>query len=361
MYKSLIRPVLDKLDSETWHNIVREGMHVTEASNVSLKLLELLACSGNRLVDEKLNVNLSGIKFENPLLIGAGWDKSGRAVKALYSLGFAGVEVGSVLEHPQPGNPKPRQFMLSPSVCLNWLGFNSPGMQTVGYYLSQYKNSKIPLGISLGINKYIEPKDAPSANAAVAEYLDADAAYFAINVSSPNTPGLRKLQDKDNLTDIVQAVSEVTEKPVFVKIAPDLTNQAIDDVIKVVIDNGLAGIIATNSSNNPSIRAKYGEEWKDMEGGISGDDGDFRMISTIKIEHIYKQVGDKIDIIGVGGIKDTQTALEKIAAGAKALQIVTGLRGEGPSIAYKINYGLVRYMMDMGVSNISELVGKTLK
>ena len=361
MYKSLIRPVLDKLDSETWHNIVREGMHISEVSGVSLKLLELLACSGNRLVDEKLNVNLAGIKLENPLLIGAGWDKSGRAIKALYSLGFAGIEVGSVLEHPQPGNPRPRQFMLNPSVCLNWLGFNSPGMQTVGYYLNKYKNSNIPLGISLGINKYIEPKDAPSANAAVAEYLDEYAAYFAVNVSSPNTPGLRKLQDKDSLTDIVQAVSEVTEKPVFVKIAPDLTNQAVDDVIKVVIDNGIAGIIATNSSNNPSIRAKYGEEWKDMEGGISGDDGDFRMISTIKIEHIYKQVGDKIDIIGVGGIKDTQTALEKISAGAKALQIVTGLRGEGPSIAYKINYGLVRYMTDMGVSNISELVGKNLK
>jgi len=357
MYKSIIRPVLDKLDSETWHNIVREGMHITETSVVSLKLLEFLACSGNRLVDEKLNVNLSGIKLENPLLIGAGWDKSGRAVKALYSIGFAGVEIGSVLEYPQPGNPQPRQFMLNPGVCLNWLGFNSPGMKTVGYYLSRYKNSEIPLGISLGINKYIEPKDAPFANAVVAEYLDDDASYFAINVSSPNTPGLRKLQGKDNLIDIVQAVSEVTEKPVFVKIAPDLTNQAVDDVIKVVIDHGLSGIIATNSTNNPSIKAKYGSEWEKQDGGVSGDDGDFRMISTIKIEHIYKQVGDKIDIIGVGGIKDTESALEKIRAGAKALQVVTGLRGEGPSIAYKINYGLVKYMLDEGVNNISELIG----
>jgi len=357
MYKSIIRPVLDKLDSETWHNVVREGMHITEASSVSLKLLEFLACSGNRLVDEKLNVNLSGIKLENPLIIGAGWDKSGRAVKALHSIGFAGVEVGSVIEHAQPGNPKPRQFMLNPGVCLNWLGFNSSGMQTVGYYLSRYKNSGIPLGISLGINKYIEPGDAPRANAVVAEYLDENASYFAINVSSPNTPGLRKLQGKESLIDIVQAVTEVTEKPVFVKIAPDLTNQAVDDVIKVVMDNGVSGIIATNSTTNPSIKAKYGEEWESYDGGVSGDDGDFRMISNIKIEHIYKQVGDKIDIIGVGGIKDTESALEKIRAGAKALQIVTGLRGEGPSIAYKINYGLVKYMIDEGVKNLSELKG----
>ena len=357
MYKSIIRPVLDKLDSETWHNVVREGMHIAEASGASLKLLEFLSCSGNRLVDEKLNVNLAGIKLENPLLIGAGWDKSGRAIKALHSIGFAGVEVGSVLEHPQPGNPQPRQFMLNSGVCLNWLGFNSPGMQTVGYYLSSYKQSGIPLGISLGINKYIEPADAPRANAVVAEHLDDYAAYFAINVSSPNTPGLRKLQGKDNLIDIAQAVSEVTVKPVFVKIAPELTNQAVDDVIQVVMDNGLAGIIATNTTINPSIKAKYGKEWEKYNGGISGDDGDFRMISTIKIEHIYKQVGDKIDIIGVGGIKDTETALEKIRAGAKALQIVTGLRGEGPSIAYKINYGLVKYMNDEGVDNLSELVG----
>ncbi len=357
MYKSIIRPVLDKLDSETWHNVVREGMHYAESTGISLKLLEFIACSGNRLVDERLKVNLSGIKLENPLLVGAGWDKSGRAVKALYSIGFSGVEIGSVIEHPQPGNPQPRQFMLNSGVCLNWLGFNSPGMKIVGYYINRYKSSGIPIGISLGINKYIEPKDAPRANAVVAEYLNDDACYFAINVSSPNTPGLRKLQDKSNLIDIVQAVSEVADKPVFVKIAPELTNQAVDEVIKVVMDNKLSGIIATNTTNNPSIKAKYGEEWKNQEGGVSGDDGDFRMISTIKIEHIYKQVGDKIDIIGVGGIKDTETALEKIRAGAKALQMVTGLRGEGPSIAYKINYGLVKYMMDEGVDSISELVG----
>jgi len=233
----------------------------------------------------------------------------------------------------------------------------SAGMKIVGYYINRYKNSGIPIGISLGINKYIEPKDAPRANAVVAEYLNDDACYFAINVSSPNTPGLRKLQDKSNLIDIVQAVSEVADKPVFVKIAPELTNQAVDEVIKVVMDNKLSGIIATNTTNNPSIKAKYGEEWKNQEGGVSGDDGDFRMISTIKIEHIYKQVGDKIDIIGVGGIKDTETALEKIRAGAKVLQMVTGLRGEGPSIVYKINYGLVKYMMDEGVDSISELVG----
>jgi len=357
MYKTLFRPILDKLDSETWHTIVREALHISEETSLTLKLVEYTSCSGSRLVDERLNVNLSGIELENPLLIGAGWDKSGRAVRALRAMGFAGVEIGSVVEHRQPGRPKPRQVMLSSGVCLNWLGFNSPGMRRVGYNLKSYRNSGIPIGISLGINKFIKPEDAPAANAAVAEYLNDDAYYFAINVSSPNTPGLRKLQNKAQLLDIVQAVKEVTEKPIFVKISPELTNQAVDDVIGVVLDNSIAGIIATNTSNNPKIKSKYGSEWKNHEGGISGDDGDYRMISTIKIEHIYKQAGKDLEIIGVGGIKDTESALEKIRAGAKALQIVTGLRGEGPSIANSINFGLVKYMDDEGIKSVSELVG----
>ena len=357
MYKSIFRPILDKLDSETWHTIVRESLHVAEETNFTLKILEYTSCGGSRLVDERLNINLSGIELENPLFVGAGWDKTGKAVKALRSMGFAGVEIGSVVEHRQPGSEKPRQVMLNSGVCLNWLGFNSPGMRKVGYNLRNYRNSDIPIGISLGINRFIKPDDAPRANAAVAEYLEEDASYFAINVSSPNTPGLRKLQDKSQLIDIVQSVKEVTRKPIFVKISPELTNNAIDDVISVVLDNKISGIIATNTTNNPKIKSKYGDEWKDHEGGISGDDGDYRMISTIKIEHIYKNAGDKLDIIGVGGIKDTESALEKIRAGAKALQIVTGLRGEGPSIANSINFGLVKYMDQVGIKNISELVG----
>ncbi len=357
MYKTLIRPILDKLDSELWHGIVRELCHIAEGTDFTLKLLELASCSGGRFTDERLNVNFAGIELENPLLVGAGWDKSARAVKALNTIGFAGVEIGSVVEHRQPGNPKPRQFMLSSGVCLNWLGFNSPGMKKVGYNLKKYRGSRIPIGVSLGINKFTGPEDAPRANAAVADYLNDDAYYFAINVSSPNTPGLRKLQNKTQLTDIIQAVREVTDKPIFVKISPDLTNHAIDDVIDVVLDQDIAGIIATNTTSNPKIKSKYGSRWKDSEGGISGDDSDYRMISTIKIEHIYGQVGSRFEIIGVGGINDTRSAIEKISAGAKVLQIVTGLRGEGPSIANNINSGLVRYMEKEGIRNISELVG----
>ena len=172
------------------------------------------------------------------------------------------------------------------------------------------------------------------------------AAYFALNVSSPNTPGLRALQDKKPLTDIVQVVNETmgTEhgwhrKPLFVKIAPELTAGAIDDVIEVVLENGLTGIIAANTTINP----------------------DYRRMATEKVAHIYQQTKGKVDIIGVGGVKDAQTALEKIKAGAKVVQVVTGIRGEGTALPGRINRGIVVFMDKEGVRSVQELVGIGVK
>ncbi len=362
MYKTLMRPILDHLDSEKWHKNVKELLHYSEHSSATLKALEIFANCGSRVKDEKLHVNLAGIEFENPLIVGAGWDKTGRAVEALHRIGFAGVEVGSVLEKPQYGNPKPRQHMINSEVCLNWLGFNSPGMQKVSENLSKYKNSNIPIGISLGINKNIKGKDAPRSHAVVAEKLYDLASYFAINVSSPNTPGLRKLQNRKKLEEIVSAVLGVvseneTKKPIFVKIAPELTFDQIDDVIDLVLDKSIAGIIATNSTNNSEIRAKYGEHWLKKPGGLSGNDYEYKKLSTKIISHIYKQAGKKLEIMGVGGVNDTESAIEKLRAGAKALQIVTGLRGEGLSVAGKINKGVLKFIQTNGLKDISELIG----
>ncbi len=341
MYKEIIDPILMKLDSETWHTRAREALHLAEATPFTLKLLEQFADRHQRFTDKRLHISLSGIEFENPVVVGAGWDKAGRAIKALYTLGFAGVEVGTVVAYPQEGNPKPRQFMLAPGVTLNRLGFNSPGMQAVAYNLEKYKGSGIPVGISLGKNKAVEAKDAPEAHATVAEKLYPYAAYFAINVSSPNTPGLRELQDKNLL----------------VKIAPELSTEAVNDVIEVVLDNGLTGIIATNTTINPDIKATYGERWRNEEGGVSGDDPAYRKMATEKIAHIYRETKGKIAIMGVGGVKDSQSALEKIKAGAQVIQAVTGLRGEGTALPGRINRGIVRYMEKEGVKSIQELVG----
>lgn len=362
MYKEIIQPILNKCDSETFHDLARESIHLAEISPLTLKILEFFADKHRRFEDSRLKTSLGGLELDNPLIVGAGWDKKGRAVLGLWHLGFASVEVGSVLEYGQPGNPQPRLFMVSSGVAINWLGFNSPGMDIVAKNLDRYKDSNIPIGISLGLNKEVEHKDAPRAYATVAKRMYEYAGYFAINVSSPNTPGLRKLQDKDYIIQLIEAVHNTMDesgdrKPLFVKIAPDLTYQAIDELLQVCIDHGVTGIIASNTSNNSDLKGKYGARWKNSPGGLSGDDEDYKRITTQIISHIYKQAGDKLDIIGVGGINNAESALEKIRAGAKALQLVTAIRGEGTAVAGKINRGIVEYLDREGFSSISEIVG----
>jgi dihydroorotate dehydrogenase len=365
IYKNIVSPWLDKRDSEIWHERTREALHLAELSPVTLWLLEKIATyKSERFSDERLNVVIEGVEFDNPVVVGAGWDKEGRAIKALHRLGFSSVEVGSVLAYPQEGNPKPRQWVFAHGVAMNRLGFNSPGMEVVAKYLKRYEKSGIPIGISIGKNKNVPNADAAQAHAIVAEKLYNEASYFVVDVSSPNTPGLRELQDKGPLTDIVQAVNNVMDsegkrKPLFVKIAPDLTDTAVDNVIQVVLDNGLTGIIATNTTNNNVIKAKYGRSGE--MGGISGDDQDFRRMATEKIAHIRKVVGNRLEIIGVGGIKDTATALEKIKSGARLIQVVTAIRGEGATLPGKINRGLIEYMNKEGIDRLDDLVGSDIR
>lgn len=365
MYKTIVDPILNRLDSETIHIMVKKALKFAGTTPLLLSLLEVVL-SGKRVSDKRLRVNLSGIKFDNPVMVGAGWDKTGEALIALYHLGFAGIEVGTVLLHPQPGNPKPRQFVIGKGVALNRLGFNSPGADVVVKNLKKYKNSRIPIGISVGKNKDVPDSKAAEAHAQVVKKLYPFASYFAINVSSPNTPGLRKLQDKKPLTEIVKAINKAMDemggrKPTFVKIAPDLTKTAVDDVIDVALSNKLAGIIATNTTIRSDLKAKYGSRFANEAGGLSGDDPEFRRMSTEKIAYIYKKAGGKLEIIGVGGVKDAETAMEKIMAGASLIQVVTGIRGEGLSIANRINRGLIMMMDNMKVKNISELIGKSVK
>jgi dihydroorotate dehydrogenase len=362
MYKEIVRPILNKFDSETFHDLARESLHFAEISPITLKLLELFTDKHKRFTDPRLRTHIGGLAFENPLIVGAGWDKAGRAVAGLWHLGFAGVEVGSVLEYRQPGNPKPRLFMVSNGAAINWLAFNSPGVDVVKRNLRKYIGHPARIGISIGMNREVPHDDSPRAHAVIAEMLSEHADYFAINISSPNTPGLRKLQEKERTIDIVIAVKEAMERsgftrPVFIKIAPDLTYEALDDILGVALDHSLAGIIAANTTVNMELKAKYGERWRHSQGGLSGDDADYRKMTTDMIAHIYKQAGEELDIIGVGGVKDAESALEKIMAGAKALQLVTAIRGEGSAVAGKINRGIVEFMEKEKVSNLEELVG----
>ncbi|MDA1316957.1 MAG: quinone-dependent dihydroorotate dehydrogenase [bacterium] len=366
MYKEVISPILDRFDSETAHVATREMLHFLQSNPATLLALERFIHRGPRFTDDRLNVSIGGVILDNPVMVGAGWDKTGSAIQALHAMGFSGIEVGSVLELPQEGNPKPRQFVHPSGVALNRLGFNSPGMHEVAANLQRYTNMGIPIGISLGKNKDVSVGQAPEAHSRVATLLHPFASYFTINVSSPNTPGLRQLQDKGPLTDIVQAVqaankeaaekNDSTIRPVFIKIAPDLELTAVDDVIDVVLENGLAGIVATNTTTNHPLKSLYG--WGEETGGLSGNDPDFRKMSTGIVRHIFSQTKDQgIDIIGVGGVMDTDTTLEKLKAGARAVQIVTGIRSEGPMVASNIVTGLAQFLNQNGISDISQVVG----
>jgi dihydroorotate dehydrogenase len=361
-YKSLISPVLDRLDSETMHHFAVNSLALGQSTALGRLGIRYLGAQGKRVSDPRLRTNVGGVELDNPTVVAAGWDKPAKAVRGLYELGFGAIEIGSVLELAQPGNPKPRQFVIPPGVAINSLGFNSPGMEAVAANLESYRGLGIPIGVNIGKNKEIPESDAPRAFAVVASRLYEDATFFVVNVSSPNTPGLRQLQDKPQLTEIMTAVREAIlsrgpMKPLFVKIAPDLTDVAVDDVLDVALSLELSGIVATNTTNNPDLKAKYGEKWRTVPGGLSGDDAEYRRMSTEKIRHIYRVTGGKLDIMGVGGVKDGLTALEKIKAGAKAVQVMTAIRSEGAGVARRISLELLALMEKEGVRSLEELVG----
>lgn len=380
-YQILIDPVLNLLDSEIMHSRASKLIHLASEHTFGVGRIILKSFA---FKDLRLNTTVAGIPFENPVLVGAGWDKTGKAAPGLIDLGFGGVEVGTVLENPQAGNPKPRQFMIGKGVALNRLGFNSPGMDAVAKILERYKSRDLPIGISVGKNKDLPDSQAPQTHAKIVKRLYDFGKYFVINVSSPNTPGLRGLQSKGPLTDIVRAVqNEINKhkekKPLFVKIAPDMDMSAINDVIEVVEKTNIAGIIATNTTVNEKIKGQYfvkdsrlskaddsgkKQTWAGEAGGLSGDNPDFRKMATEIIRHIYKEAKKrklKITIIGLGGVKDAETALEKIKSGANLVQVVTAIRGEGPGIAGSINRGIVKEMKKLGLTHFEDLVGLDFK
>ena len=364
-YKTVISPVLDKLDSETMHHCAVNVLHYVGSVSLGQKMLSLLYDRRSEDTVKLLKTNLAGIELESPLLVGAGWDKNAKAVFGLKAVGFAGVEIGAVLESPQPGRPKPRQFVIGSGVAINRLGFNSPGMEVVKKNLEVYRGSGIPIGVNVGRNEWITDEDAPRAFATVVDRLYDDGCFFTINVSCPNTPNLCHLQNKGDLVSIITAAQAVMDKhgkrkPLFVKISPDLVLDIVTDIVSVVQETKADGIVATNTTTRSDLKAKYGARWENEFGGFSGDDEDFRQMTLKCISHIYRITNGQMPIIGIGGVKDGKTALQKLMAGASVVQVVTGLRGEGLEVAGKIKTELAAWMKTNGVKSVSEIVGKKL-
>ncbi|MGZ4961309.1 MAG: quinone-dependent dihydroorotate dehydrogenase [Limisphaerales bacterium] len=341
LYRNVVRPVLFLQDSERIHNR-------------TLRLLAFAARHKNlRALTKSIYgtpakpVEAFGLKFPNPLGLGAGMDKFAAALPIWESLGFGFTELGGVTWHAQPGNDKPRMFRaIADRALINRMGFNNPGAEAMAQTLAGWKRSgnwpNHPVGINLGKSK-ITPlekaaEDYANSFRALRDYAD----FFVVNVSSPNTPNLRQLQDRAALDEILaalQQINTVPRKPILVKIAPDLSFEAIDEILDIAAQRQLAGIVATNTtitrpeSSNATVQSVYAQT-----GGLSG--APLRQRSTEIIRHIHKQSGGKLPIIGVGGIFTAADAREKLEAGASLLQIYTSLVYEGPAIVKTIVSGL---------------------
>ncbi|MBN3993391.1 MAG: quinone-dependent dihydroorotate dehydrogenase [Nostoc sp. NMS2] len=371
IYKFAISPLLFnvvKTDPEWLHQQTIRSfswLSQTPASWANQRLQKSLC-----LYDSRLEQNLFGLNFPNPVGLAAGFDKDGVAAGIWSNLGFGFAELGTVTFHAQPGNPRPRLFRLPlDKAALNRMGFNNLGaaaMATRLKYEKQELTHLIPIGINLGKSKVTPLEEAAQ------DYLDSFRLlkdlgdYFVVNVSSPNTPGLRSLQDASMLSAILNLLQQenIAHKPIFVKIAPDLECVAIADIISLAKTYQLAGIIATNTTIRrdglkTQVINQTGKSPQEEAGGISGEP--LRDRSTEVIRFIWQQTQGQIPIIGVGGIFSPEDAWEKITAGASLIQVYTGWIYEGPLMVRRILAGLLSKLEQNGLNSINEAVGLEVK
>ena len=365
LYKSIFRPLLFRKDPESSHEMI---LALLARSEFLCSTIEEFF----KIDDERLVIKIGPLTFPNPVGLAAGFDKNAVAPKAISSFGFGFMEIGAITAQAQPGNPKPRLYRLpEDDALINRLGFNNEGAAAIALKLDRLRARgawpKIPLGMNIGRTKIVETKDAVADFLACFEKLFPHGDFFTLNVSSPNTPNLRDLQEKSLLHDLLSAVQEknrqlaggvkIEPKPVFVKIAPDMDFTQVDEIIEVVESAKVAGIVATNATAfmRENLKSRHGPQ----PGGLSGRP--ITALVTSFIAHIHKSTRGQLPIIGVGGIFDAQDAYDKIKAGANAVQIYTGWIYEGPGAVKRINKGLLQLIERDGLSQISQAVGLEAK
>ena len=341
MYQ-FIKPILFQFDPEKIHHFVTS---VLKTGNKIWGVNKLVK-SSFQLQDSRLEREVFGLKFKNPVGLAAGFDKNGELVSELSALGFGFIEVGTVTPLPQPGNEKPRMFRLpEDSALINRMGFNNIGVDVVAARLRHLKNREgVIIGGNIGKNKLTPNEDAISDYIKCFDALFDVVDYFVVNVSSPNTPGLRELQEKEPLKHILNTLQQRNQKngisrPILLKIAPDLTNAQLDDIVEIVQETKIAGVIATNTTI--SREGLHGpEKIRSQMGGLSGKPLTRR--STEVIRYLHEKSNGAFPIIGVGGIHSPEDALEKMKAGATLVQLYTGFIYEGPGLIKRINKMLLK-------------------
>ena len=342
MYKLFIKPLLFKLDPEKAHYLTFDLLKLF-VGNAFGRFLAKAIFSYHH---PKLNKQLFGLNFENPVGLAAGLDKDAKTFNELAALGFGFIEIGTLTPKPQPGNDKPRLFRLPKNEALiNRMGFNNEGVDAAVIRLKRRKTKTI-IGGNIGKNKITANEDAIKDYEYCFNALFDVVDYFVVNVSSPNTPNLRALQDKEPLTALLNHLqinnnSRAKRKPLLLKIAPDLTNSQLDDIIDIVAITKIDGIIATNTTiSRESLSYSKNEIDLIGMGGLSGKPLTQR--STEVIAYLKTTSKNAFPIIGVGGIHSPQDAIDKLKAGADLIQLYTGFVYEGPALIKKINKTIVK-------------------
>jgi len=340
IYKALIRPVLFITSPETSHRITISLLKIVCAIPVVNTIIKRTFTLKHPLLEREV----AGIKLPNPVGLAAGFDKNATFFHEMEYLGFGFVEVGTVTPLAQPGNPKPRSFRLHKDKALiNRMGFNNDGAQVIAERLKKRKD-KIVIGGNIGKNKVTPNEEAYSDYEkcfdALFEYVD----YFVVNVSSPNTPGLRSLQDKEPLKKILAGLQAKNKlkgkgKPIFLKIAPDLTNEQLDDIVEIVNETGIAGVVATNTTLSREGLKTDGVDAIGA-GGLSGMPLGKR--STEVVRYLCEKAKGAFPVIASGGIHSAEDALEKLDAGAVMVELYTGFIYEGPMLVKRINKAILQ-------------------
>jgi len=344
---SILRPFLFNIDPETAHDLAIKSLKFNPLPSKMFEVED----------EQMLKIHLLGKNFPNPIGLAAGFDKSAEAYNSLLRLGFGYVEVGTITPLKQFGNPKPRIFRLKDDYALiNRLGFNNDGIEIIKNRIKSDGKKGI-LGVNIGPNK--ETKDQKNDFCLGLQNFFDIADYITVNISSPNTEGLRDFHDQEKLKDLLLALNKIkkenkTNISLLLKVSPDIEDNHISEIVEVATKNDISAIILTNTTNGN--RDNLRSEFKKEEGGLSGEP--LRQISTDMIKKFYKQLNGKIPIIGVGGVNSGKSAYEKIIAGASLLQLYTGFVYRGPSAAKDIKKELIQILKAEGLNNIKEAIGK---
>jgi len=342
MYHLILKPILFLFNPEKAHYFTTNMLSTV----LAIPGMKSIFAALFQIKDKRLERTVFGIKFPNPVGLAAGFDKEAKLYKDMVHLGFGFIEVGTITPKGQPGNPKPRLFRLThDDALINRMGFNNEGLAGAVERLKS-RNSNLVIGGNIGKNKVTPNEKATEDYITCFEALFPHVDYFVVNVSSPNTPNLRALQDKKPLTELLSTLQNLNNKktnpkPILLKIAPDLTNEQLDDIVEIVANTKIAGLIATNTTisreglkSNPSLVQEM--------GGLSGKP--VRDKSTEVIRYLRKKSNASFPIIGVGGIHSAEDAIEKLDAGCDLVQLYTGFVYEGPALVKSINKGVLARM-----------------